>query len=118
MQDDESAFPEGKKKYKIHFQRERDSSLVRNAKAVVLEREGKIACEACGFDFEKTYGDLGAGYIEAHHKVPVSEIDGRSKTKVKDLVMVCSNCHRMLHRSKETASIEKLKKLLAQHRAV
>lgn len=56
-----------------------------------------LVCEVCGFDFEKVYGKLGTGYIEVHHKKPVSE--GERTTDLNDdLVMLCSNCHKMIHR--------------------
>ena len=63
--------------------------------------EGKyLKCEVCGFDFEKVYGKLGAGYIEVHHKKPVSE--GERITDLNnDLVMLCANCHRMIHRGRD-----------------
>ncbi|MBK6755167.1 MAG: HNH endonuclease [Flavobacteriales bacterium] len=37
------------------------------------------------------------GYIEAHHVLPVSEMPPGHRTKPEDLVMVCANCHVMLH---------------------
>ena len=59
-----------------------------------------LKCEVCGFDFEEVYGKLGAGYIEVHHKKPVSE--GERITDLNnDLVMLCSNCHRMIHRGRD-----------------
>lgn len=41
-------------------------------------RAKQLACEACGFDFEATYGPRGAGYIECHHVVPLHEIAARA----------------------------------------
>ena len=72
----------------------------------------KLKCEVCGFDFEKTYGKLGAGYIEVHHKKPVSE--GVRMTDLNsDLAMLCSNCHRMIHRGRDhMLTIEELKKII------
>ena len=40
-------------------------------------------------------------------------IDPNSKTTIDDLAMVCSNCHRMLHRSIDTLSVESLRRLIA-----
>ena len=70
-----------------------------------------LKCEVCGFDFEETYGELGAGYIEVHHKKPVSE--GIRMTDLNSgLVMLCSNCHRMIHRGKDhMITVEELKSL-------
>lgn len=42
-------------------------------------------CEACGTNMEEVYGALGAGYIEAHHRVPVALIEDRAVTKQSDL---------------------------------
>ena len=44
------------------------------------------------------YGKRGQGFIEAHHRRPIGELNRATTAKLKDLVMVCSNCHRMLHR--------------------
>jgi putative restriction endonuclease len=38
--------------------------------------------------------------IECHHSIPISQMDDNQKTKIQDIIMVCSNCHRMLHRKK------------------
>ena len=62
----------------------------------------------CGFDFASTYGVLGERFIEVHHIVPLAQA-GASKTKLTDLVLVCSNCHRMLHRTKPWISASQLR---------
>ena len=82
-----------------------------------LKETGELSCEVCDFDFYKKYGKLGLGFIEAHHKVPVSQLAGDKKTKISDLALVCSNCHRMLHRQRETKSISELKKLIGSYEA-
>lgn len=70
-------------------------------------------CAACGFDFEKVYGELGRGYIEIHHKIPVSHSKEVKINPEEDLVPLCSNCHRMIHRDfKKMMTVEDLKKLL------
>ncbi len=109
--DDESTFPEGTEKYKLHRSRERDSALSRKAKRLRLLKTGKLECEVCLFDFARQFGPHGEGFIEAHHKVPVSQLDGKSKTRVADLALVCSNCHRMLHRGKPLPTVERLRTL-------
>ncbi len=103
--DDESAFPEGAKKYKLHHNRERDPTLTRRAKQLRLLKTGKLECEVCKFDFALEFGRHGTGFIEAHHKIPVSQLDGKTKTRVADLALVCSNCHRMLHRGKPLPTV-------------
>lgn len=95
---DESAFPEGKARFRLHRSLERDNNITKKAKIRRLEETGKLKCEACEFDFAKVYGDLGEGFIEGHHTIPVADLDGTSKTKVSDIALLCSNCHRMIHR--------------------
>jgi len=108
--DEESRFPEGKKKYRLHRKAERDRSVVIKAKEKRLAEVDELICDVCDFSFLDKYGTLGEGFIEAHHKIPVSELDGSKKTKISDLALVCSNCHRMLHRA--LVSVEYLRKLL------
>ena len=67
-------------------------------------------CMACGFNFEAKYGVWGAGYIEVHHIIPLSQKSERSETNPNsDLIVLCANCHRMVHRkSTMTLTIEEL----------
>jgi hypothetical protein len=78
----------------VHLNRERDRTLVAKFKQSLQSFE----CCVCGFDFEKTYGKLGAAFIEAHHVTPLGH-GGMRETRVADLRPVCSNCHRMLHKA-------------------
>ncbi|MCD8018070.1 MAG: HNH endonuclease [Clostridiales bacterium] len=99
MSDDDDGFPEGKMLLAKHLYRERNKTLVKRAKnQFIKSHDGKLFCEACGFNFYKIYGDVGKDFIEAHHMKPVSEMREGEKTNISDLVMLCSNCHRMVHR--------------------
>lgn len=82
-------------------------------RARAIEIHGTI-CKACGFDFEKVYGERGRGFIEVHHINPLFSIDKETDINPEtDLIPVCSNCHRMIHRKKNTVlTIEELKLLL------
>ena len=111
-EDDESTFPEGREVFRQHRGFERDRGIVERTKATRLVRTGKLACDVCDFDFAEKYGDQGKGFIEAHHIIPVSKLDGLSKTKMRDLALVCSNCHRMLHRGENIRSVEGLRRLI------
>lgn len=95
---DESSFPEGAERFRMHRSLERDSKFVRSAKARRLRIAGELRCDVCNMSFVDCDGDRGRGFIEAHHTIPVSQIRGKSKTRIEDLALVCSNCHRMLHR--------------------
>ena len=116
-EDDESAFAEGTAKYAIHRKLERDSTLANRAKANRLRKTGKLQCEVCDFDFSEVYGNLGAGFMEAHHTNPVSTLDGTSKTNIESLAMVCSNCHRILHRSNPMITPTALRRQIGERQA-
>jgi 5-methylcytosine-specific restriction endonuclease McrA len=98
----------------VRIERLRSPALVKEAKKAFRARHRRLFCEACGFDFERRYGQRGRDYIEAHHRIPISKLDRVGPTTVsrKDLALVCANCHRMLHRS-PWISVEALQKLLS-----
>jgi len=110
--DEEHDAPEGRVLFRQHRFRERNASLVRKRKALAMQRDGRLVCEACGFVFEKKYGTLGEGFIEAHHTVPVSELRPGQRTKVKDIALVCANCHRMLHKSGDSLTVNDLQQIV------
>lgn len=72
------------------------------------------SCLACGFNFEEVYGEHGKDFIEVHHIQPLSTIKQAVQINPEtDLVPLCSNCHRMVHRKKEEIlTVEQVKKLL------
>lgn len=100
---------EGQILSRVHRYRERDASLVGKKKERFVKEHSRLFCECCGFDFSENYGEHGKGYIECHHTKPVSELEAGGATKLSDLVMLCSNCHRMIHRSRPWLSIDDLK---------
>ena len=102
---------EGKLLFAQHQRRERSKQL-RNKKISEAKRDGRpIACEICSFDFALTYGDRGTDYIEVHHVLPLHE-SGPVSTKLSALALLCSNCHRMIHRGNPWLTPEQLKELL------
>lgn len=104
---------EGELKLSQHLRRERNSQIVKAAKERFKRRNGgRVFCEVCTFDFLERYGEIGEGYIEAHHKKPISKMNLGDTTRLDDFIMVCSNCHSMLHIGKEWISNEELKQRL------
>lgn len=98
-------FQEGGYKMRTHLVRERNIKVVKEAKRLFkISHGGKLFCEVCGFNFSSRYGKIGEGFIEAHHKVGLSRIEGEHEVKPSDFAMVCSNCHSMLHREEITIS--------------
>jgi 5-methylcytosine-specific restriction protein A len=98
---------EGRLLYRVHVRRERNRQLADRKRNQRLKETGRLVCEVCGFDFALVYGDLGSGFIECHHNVPLSAQTER-RTTLADLTLVCSNCHRMLHRGRPWPSVQRL----------
>jgi 5-methylcytosine-specific restriction protein A len=92
---------EGSILYRYHLARERNSTIVKKKKEQALKQQGKLECELCYFDFVKAYGEIGKGFIECHHKKPLHLLTDTTFTKLDDLMLVCANCNRMLHRGWE-----------------
>jgi predicted HNH restriction endonuclease len=80
-------------KRRMHLYRERKALLAQEAKI----RAG-FRCEVCRFSFEEFYGVAGRGFAEAHHIESIATARVGTRITPADLVAVCSNCHRMLHR--------------------
>jgi 5-methylcytosine-specific restriction protein A len=113
---DDFEVKEGKILYRLHRYRERVSEIVKKKKQIEIQRSGALVCEVCDFDFYQTYGKVGLGFIECHHRIPLWSIEVNAQTKLSDLALVCSNCHRMLHRT-DSMSIELLRKKLADKKS-
>jgi predicted HNH restriction endonuclease len=112
--DDDMIFPEGKMKYFVHRKREREPKIARLVKQKRLKYDPFLRCDICGFSFKEVYGDIGKGFIEAHHVIPLSDLKEETETKLEDIVLVCSNCHRMLHRKRPWVTIDQLKTLTSK----
>ncbi len=107
---------EGKRLLVIHETKERNSKLINSFKKHKEKSNPTLKCEICGFSFEEFYGKSGAGYIEAHHIKPLAMLDKETTTTFDDLILVCSNCHKMLHRKfcDKYMSIEELKEIIGK----
>ena len=67
-------------------------------------------------DFKDKYGYIGENYIEVHHKKPLFSLDEKMIPNPEmDLVTICSNCHRMIHRKKnDIITPEQLKEIIQE----
>ena len=103
---------EGQRKTVLVNRYERDPKL----RSEAIRIHGS-KCMICGFDFERTYGDLGANFCHIHHLSPLSEI-GKAQAidPKKDLIPVCPNCHAMLHRKKPAYTPKQLQGLLKKQK--
>ena len=104
----ENQYDEGMLVEKLHKVKERSSKLVYDAKKKWnANTDGDARCSSCGFSFLQQYGELGRGFIEAHHTTPLSDIDGETSSTISDLAPLCANCHRMIHRLNDSVAVLK-----------
>ena len=103
---------EGKILSALHHYKERDKKIVEAKKLSILAKFNKLSCEACDFNFKEFYGERGNGYIECHHLLPVSQMSLNHKTKLDDLCLLCSNCHRMIHKNIPWLTLQQLKEII------
>lgn len=72
-----------------------------------------LSCKICNFIFEEVYGEYGKDFIEVHHINPLSLTKKVTINPAKDLIPVCSNCHRIIHRKKnEILSVEQVRQMI------
>lgn len=97
---------------RISKDRERDKKLIRLKIDQQLEKNGNLNCEICGFSFEAVYGQAGRNFCEVHHIRVLSESnEGEPITTLNDLAVLCSNCHRVIHRKKPAYTIEEIQSI-------
>lgn len=104
---------EGEPIYRIHLDRERNKELREAAIENYKARHGKIRCEICKFSFEETYGEMGKDLIEVHHVVSLASRDGSTLTRVDELMLICANCHFVIHAGNADENLRRLKILFS-----
>ena len=113
-EEDVAEAEEGRLLTRVHLSRERNREIVKRKKLEVIKKTGKLECEACAFDFQKVYGERGKGFAEVHHIKPLHTLTPGSKTRLEDLSVLCSNCHRMIHAKRPWLQVHELKNILDQ----
>jgi 5-methylcytosine-specific restriction endonuclease McrA len=111
-------FAEGEEHQGVTTWRERDPELKESAVA-----KYGYNCMVCGFDFETKYRDYsrsknGDRYIELHHTRPVSAMKQGDKTQLDDVIVICSNCHRIIHRTIPMVDWQELRRDLKRWKVV
>ncbi|WP_082034156.1 HNH endonuclease [Cohnella kolymensis] len=110
--EDQTSRPEGTVRYFFGKRYERDS----HNRTQALKIHGFI-CVVCKFDFEEVYGGRGKDFIEVHHTKPLYTLEGKLTdiNPLTDLLPVCANCHRMIHRRQnDILDIEQLRIIVEQ----
>jgi 5-methylcytosine-specific restriction endonuclease McrA len=104
---------EGALTERITKYRERDRKLIRLKIDQQIQKNGNLNCAICGFSFETTYGMAGKDFCEVHHIRVLSENnEGEPTTTLDDLAVLCSNCHRIIHRKEPAYTIDEIKALI------
>lgn len=90
-----------------------ERSFANRKKAIAVHG---VRCVGCGFLFEEKYGEHGKNYIEIHHVQPLHTLEEpEAIDPVTDLVPLCANCHRMVHRRYDNVlSIQKLHHIIKE----
>lgn len=107
---------EGKLLTRIHVYRERDRAFAKRAKDHYRKASGgKLVCSCCDTVPVEIYGEeRGERAIEAHHTVPIEELQPDSVTLVSEMAMVCATCHRIIHSRKPCLTISEVRALLGK----
>lgn len=93
----DEVFSEGRVVTESHVRRERNSKIRKK----LLEQRKKgpgLSCDICNYSPNDVPEELMDALFEAHHVVPLSAAPER-KTKLKDMALLCANCHRLIHRA-------------------
>lgn len=105
--------PEGRRRLVLHLQRERNQTVVRNKKKLAAS----LDCEICKFSFA-CYGSVASDYCEAHHLLPLAEVEHATETRMEDLAILCANCHRVVHLRNPPYTLDEVKSMLANSTVV
>jgi 5-methylcytosine-specific restriction protein A len=92
------------RRYKMHRRIERNPRAAKEAK-----KHHGVRCQVCRLQFDERYGELGRGFIEAHHLRPISSLEEGAAVSydvATDFAVLCSNCHRMIHRTADPSDLE------------
>lgn len=112
--DDEEEFFEGRLITRLHKTKERDRNIRRRLLAL-RRKSGSLVCDMCGYRANSDNDKFEDAAFEAHHLLPMSMALER-KTQLKDMALLCANCHRLLHRAialnKRWLTISEARKLI------
>ncbi|QND62709.1 hypothetical protein HB777_01460 [Mesorhizobium loti] len=112
--DDVEEAQEGRLLAFLHYRRERSRKLVNARIRKALADSGELRCEACDMSFSEQYGERGDRFMEVHHTRPLHTLDEGRATPLTELALVCSNCHRMIHRRRQWLTIAEMISIIAQ----
>lgn len=90
---------EGQPKLMAHLRRERKPALAAAKRRAMMALLGYLRCERCRIVPSQTLGPHGDAVIELHHAgTLVADMAPGHVTRLADLMCLCANCHRVVHR--------------------
>ncbi|WP_156143844.1 HNH endonuclease [Sphingomonas taxi] len=97
--DPDLAIAEGRPRLVAHLRRERKPALASAKRRAMVEQLGYLRCERCGIVPSAALGPNGDAVIEVHHAtIQLAEMASGHVTRLSDLMCLCANCHRIVHR--------------------
>jgi hypothetical protein len=98
---------EGKRlKAEIAF-RQRNRAIIA-AKKVLSDG----SCEICEISLKAAYGLVDNDCLVAHHLNPIGDRRRATKTKLKDILLVCPNCHAVAHSKEPPLSPARIRRMI------
>jgi predicted HNH restriction endonuclease len=83
----------------------------------VLRREAlelsRGVCAVCDVDFTAVLDGRGVRVLQVHHRKQLAQLKAPRVNTVRDLAVVCANCHALIHSDpKRSIPVEELKRQL------
>lgn len=70
-------------------------------------------CEVCRVNFGRVFGGKGVRVLQVHHRKQLSATDSPRVTRLRDLAVLCANCHLLIHMDPDRAMpVEQLRRIL------
>ena len=109
---------EGQRRLRAHYARERSPRLRQDKLKAFHNVHGALHCEICGFEASSHHPTpFTDRAFEVHHKNPLAGATAPVRTTLKDLAVLCANCHRAVHANMDvTKNYVELGKLYASTR--
>lgn len=105
--------PEGERKLRAHYVRERSPRLREDKLRDFRRSHGGLYCELCFEGKAPKYPEtLAERMFEVHHRAPLAAASTPVRTTLSDLAVLCANCHRSVH---STIDVDLNFRMLAQH---
>ena len=95
IEEDEEFF-EGRLLTTLHRRIERNPN-VRKKLLAARRKRGHLECDMCSTESPCQGSYAEDAIFEAHHLLSMATV-GERQTRIKDLALLCANCHRVLHR--------------------